>query len=109
MLRVIVAYIVLVCLLLQWIPDTLHALVHTHEEHTHHANPLDGELAFDVAHKHCKNPEKALNSAWVRSSVSKYIATFSYIDFATRKEVQQCLEAYDFKSGRAPPEIVRFC
>jgi len=109
MFRIIAAYIVLICLLLQWIPDTLHALVHNHEEHTHHSSPFDGELAFDVAHKHCKNPEKALNSAWVQSCVTKYIAAFSYLDFAKPEVVQLCIAAFDFKSGRAPPETLRFC
>lgn len=104
MLRVIAAYIVLVCLLLQWIPDSLHVLVHRDDEHTEHAFPIEGELSFDIAHKHCKNPEKALNAAWIQSFVSLHIAEIVFLEFASFGAKQQCIGAFDFKSGRAPPE-----
>lgn len=104
MLRVIAAYIVLVCLLLQWIPDSLHMLVHRDDEHTEHAFPIEGELSFDIAHKHCKNPEKALNAAWIQSFVSLHIAEIVFLEFASFGAKQQCIGAFDFKSGRAPPE-----
>ena len=103
MLRIWAAYLVLVCLLLQWIPDSLHILVHAHEKHTQHASPLEGELAFDSAHKHCKNPEKAMNSAWIQSFVSIVVGDFSFLEFASLACGQQPFGAFDFKSGRAPP------
>ena len=108
MLRVIATYIVLVCLLLQWIPDSLHVLVHRDDEHTEHAFPIEGELSFDIAHKHCKNPEKALNAAWVQSFVSLHIAEIVFLEFAPFGAKQQSIGAFDFKSGRAPPEALCF-
>ena len=108
MLRVIATYIVLVCLLLQWIPDSLHVLVHRDEEHTEHAFPIEGELSFDVAHKHCKNPEKALNAAWIQPFVSLHIAEIVFLEFASFGATKQSIGAFDFKSGRAPPEASCF-
>ena len=104
MLRIITICIVLVCLLLQWIPDSLHVLVHRSEEHTEHGFPIEGELSFDVAHKHCKNPEKALNAAWIQPFVSLHIAEIIFLEFASFGATKQSIGAFDFKSGRAPPE-----
>jgi hypothetical protein len=108
MLRIITICIVLVCLLLQWIPDSLHVLVHRDEEHTEHAFPIEGELSFDVAHKHCKNPEKALNAAWIQPFVSLHIAEIVFLEFASFGATKQSIGAFDFKSGRAPPETSCF-
>jgi hypothetical protein len=108
MLRIITICIVLVCLLLQWIPDSLHMLVHHNDKHTEHAYPIAGELSFDVAHKHCKNPEKALNAAWIQSFVSLHIAEIVFLDFVSFGATLQTIGAFDFKSGRAPPEASCF-
>ena len=108
MLRIITICIVLVCLLLQWIPDSLHVLVHRSEEHTEHGFPIEGELSFDVAHKHCKNPEKALNAACIQPFVSLHIAEIVFLEFASFGATKQSIGAFDFKSGRAPPEASCF-
>jgi len=108
MLRFIATHIVLVCLLLQWIPDSLHVLVHRGEEHTEHGFPIEDERSFDVAHTHCKNPEKALNVAWIQSFVSLHIAEIVFLEFASFGAKQQSIGAFDFKSGRAPPETSCF-
>lgn len=108
MLRILGTCLILCCLLLQWFPDSLHMLVHHNDEHTEHAYPIAGELSFDVAHKHCKSPEKALNAAWIQSLVSPHLVEIVFLEFVLFGAKQDCLGAFDFKSGRAPPEAISF-
>jgi hypothetical protein len=94
---------VLVCLLLQWIPDALHLLVHYAEEHTQHALPKNGAVSFDVAHKHCKTPEKALNTGYLIEKIEAAFLQIKYNAYTAFSLEWPHIRKGNLKSGRAPP------
>jgi hypothetical protein len=105
MLRNTGIILVLVCLLLQWFPDALHMLVHHADEHTQHALLKNGEASFDVAHKHCKTPEKAINAGYFPEKIESVFLQIRYTTPApfalARPHVRKC----NLKAGRAPPHV----
>ena len=106
MLRSIGIVLLLTCLLLQWVPDALHLLVHHDEEHTEHALPTKGDISFDIAHKHCKSPEKALNAGYFPAKIADAIIRISYNAHITFYAGWSPIRRCNLKSGRAPPMLL---
>lgn len=105
MMRKLLALVLLPALLLQWFPDTLHAVWHD-DEHAHTIDIATAEDCLSEGHIHCEHdqvlwmpaePHESIPLHWI-----SYVYTNSYLTLETFAVSIEPLSL----GGRAPPEII---
>ena len=101
----ILAVVLLPALLLQWFPDTLHAVWHD-DNHAHTIDIATAEDCLSEGHIHCDHdqvlwmpaePHECTPIRWIAS-----IHTISYLSLETSAVSIEPLSL----GGRAPPEMI---
>ena len=105
MMSKLLALVLLPALLLQWFPDTLHAVWHN-DDHAHTIDIATAEDCFSEAHVHCKHnqvlwmPAALHEGIWIQWKPSILTRCYLPLETSAERNVTQTT------GGRAPPEMI---